>query len=157
MSLNTTASGPLPNFWERAAALPYEQVKLPPPRHCLTRHLSPIERATVKCSAPLPDDVQIGNSILHEAALRLAIFQKREILQYMSGSYIADAFQRVFWKEHPSRHARRGWSLLAELDRADIGVEVWISGEPLEDPYQPFRRMRLSERITELEVGHSWV
>ncbi|WP_133161174.1 hypothetical protein [Microterricola pindariensis] len=151
-TFNLNSPGTLPAYWDASATLPFQQVEIPSPLHSPTRWLSPTERATVKISAPTPDEVRPGFSILHEAAVRLSTFQTRGILPYASGHWVADALQRVFWSSHPGRHARRGWSLLAVLDESELGVEIWISGETL-DPAGPFRRMRLRARIAELETA----
>jgi hypothetical protein len=130
-------------------------VKLPEPDESPTRLLSPIERATIKITAPELREIPPGNSILHEAVTRLAVYQMRHVLPYASGHYIAAALQRLAWPAHPGKHARRGWTLLAAIDAADLGAEIWISGEPLQ-LWGDFRRMRLHERLDELSrVGVS--
>jgi len=145
--------GPLPDYFERACTLPFERVDLPSPHRSPTRLLSQVERATIRVSAPDVEDVPPGNSVMHEATLRLAIFKERDLLEYFSGAYIAATLQRLFWGAHPSIHAHRGWALLAELDRRDL-VEVWLSAEPIDlDLRDHFRRMRLRERLRELDGG----
>jgi hypothetical protein len=151
VSINATLSGPMPDYWERAASLPYEKVKLLEPQQSPTRHLSVVERATLKCVAPSLPDVPSGNSVLHEVATRLSAYRRRGALEYMSGQHIADLLQYLYWPEHPSRNSRRGWTLLHALDEANLGVEVWISAEPLER-HGGFRRMRLHERLAELQT-----
>lgn len=146
--------GPLPDYWGRAAQLPFKAVPLPEPRESPTRLLSPVERATVQITAPQLGDVPPGNSILHEAATRLSVYQWRRVLPYASGHYIATALQSVFWPSRPGKHARRGWVLLAAIDAADLGVEVWISGEPLH-LWGDFRRMRLHERLDEISPSRT--
>jgi hypothetical protein len=152
VSTNPTLSGPMPDYWERAASLPFEKVQLLEPRDSPTRFLSRLERATLSCSALPLAEIPIGNSILHEAATRLAVYRSRGSLKYMSGHKVADTLQYVFWPAHPSRHARRGWTLLHALDAADLGIEIVISSEPLE-PGGVFRRMRLHERLAELQAN----
>lgn len=156
IDVNGTASlgvrGPLPDYWEQASAFPFAEVDLPEPHECPTRLLSAVERATVQIVAPELSDLPPGNSILHEAVARLSVYRLRKVLPYASGHFIADALQRVFWPAHPGKHARRGWSLLAALDAADLGAEIWISGEPLE-LWGDFRRMRLRDRLGELEAA----
>jgi hypothetical protein len=136
--------------------LPWERVELPEPRECPTRFLSQVERATIKVISPSLANVILTPSILGRAAARLAAFQDKGLLQYMSGHYIATHLHYVFYSIHPValRKARRGWSLLAAVDRANTGIQVWTSAEPLpDDPRQHFRRMRLHERLDELEMS----
>lgn len=150
MSKNATLTGPLPDYFGRAAQMPYEEVHLPEPSESPTRYLSPIERATVKVQlvGPLPS----GRSILAEAALRMALFESRGVLEHMSGHYLAQTLHYTFFSVHPVavRQARKGWVLLAALDAANLGVEVWTSAEPL-SPFGAFRRIRLHERLSELD------
>lgn len=154
IDVNGTASvgvrGPLPDYWEQASSLPFTGVELPEPGECPTRLLSAVERATVQIIAPSYIDLPPGNSMLHEAVARLSVYRDRNVLPYASGHFIADALQRVFWPAHPGKHARRGWTLLAAIDAADLGAEIWTSAQPL-TLWGSFRRMRLRDRLAELE------
>ena len=152
VSKNTTACATLPDFWVATGALPRQRVQLDEPRHSPTTYLGAVERATIRAEVVHPENTVAANSILHEGAFRLLLFQEREVLQYMSGHYIADHLNYVFWAAHPAKLARRGWILLAALDAADL-VQVTLSAEPLpDDPAQRFRRMRLSERLVEINA-----
>jgi hypothetical protein len=131
----------------------HQPVTLPEPRDCPTRWLSPVERATVRVKAPSLAEVVLMPSIVGQAAARLAAFQDRGVLEYFSGQYVATLLHQVFYSWHPVayRKAKRGWTLLAEIDSSSTGIVVWTSAEPLpDDPAQRFRRMRLHERLDEL-------
>ncbi|MFJ8893559.1 hypothetical protein ACIRCZ_03140 [Leifsonia sp. NPDC102414] len=143
----------LPDRLSALAAKPRERIRLPEPRACPTRFLSPVERATVQVT--FDSDHTFPNNVLGEAAIRLWILELRGLLPHLSGHYVAQSLQYVFYGSHPSGHrlARRGWVMLGALDAADIGVEVWISAEPTDDAPRHFRRMRMHTRLAELSDG----
>ncbi len=140
---------PLPDYWLAARRLPFQETELPHPRDSLTQYLSPVERATIDVALDPLQDLLIVNSILGETLLRLVLFERRGTLKYMSGQYLAGVLHDVFHGAHPSRLAKRGWVLMAALDEADIGVQIRLSGEPL-DGGTSFRRMRMTDRLEEI-------
>jgi hypothetical protein len=143
----------LQDVLEMLHTVPWERVILPEPRICQTRFLSQVERASIKVISPSLANVVLRPSILGQAAARLAALQDRGVLEYLSGHFVATHLHYAFFSTHPRalRKARRGWSLLAAVDRANTGIQVWTSAEPLpDDPGQHFRRMRLHERLDEL-------
>jgi hypothetical protein len=118
------------------------------------RRLTQVEFATLSINVAATADLAPPFSILCESAVRLGIWEERGLLQYFSGEFVARCLQDVFWPH--SRNARRPWrgyELLRFLDaNADrCGVEVWISGAPIDDAPDRFRRMRLTARLEELE------
>jgi len=115
----------LPDYWAEIADLPRTEVQLFGPRDTPTRKMTAVERATVRVT--LDDGWTPGKSIVHEAALRMTIWDERGLLDYMSGQYIAHELQRVFWYPHPSSRAHRGWDLMRAVDAADVGVEITFS------------------------------
>jgi hypothetical protein len=131
---------------------PRQRVELPEPRDSATRLLSPVERATVRVE--IQEDHKLPNSVLGEAAVRLWVLQLRGLLPHLSGHYVAQTLQQVFYGPHPiaQRLAKRGWVMLGALDAAHIGVEVTLSAEPAEGS-RHFRRMRMNCRLLELEAS----
>jgi hypothetical protein len=148
-ALNATPAKTLPEYWERATTLPHQCTTLYPPDRSPVRGLSPVERATVRVVAPEVENIPEGASLLHEATFRIALFQQRGLLASMSGHRLAVLFQSVMYPEITGRHARRGWELLRALDASDL-VQIWLAAEPLPGQRKR-RRMRMGDRITELE------
>lgn len=151
---NPTLIDPLAAYWEQAEHQPMQEVHLDYSRRSPVRRLSMLERATARVSARSILDCSQGFSLLHEAALRLAIFESRHILQHASASWVARTLQSVLGNAHPValKSAWQGWSILAALDQADLGVEVWLSREP-DDPFGPWTRVRLGARCEELTLS----
>ncbi|QEO15612.1 hypothetical protein FLP10_15130 [Agromyces intestinalis] len=143
--------GTIPAYFARADVRKMEEVQLDYSHGSPVRRLSMLERATARVSARSVLDCPQGYSLLHEAALRLAVFESRHILEHASASWVARTLQSVLGNAHPValRNAWQGWAILAALDRADLGVEVWLSREP-DDPFGPWTRVRLSARCDEL-------
>jgi len=98
------------------------------------------------------EDLPLGNSVLHEIAVRLSGYEQRNILKYMSGYGLAGLLQYIYHPASRGRWSRRGWIMLAALDAADIGAEVYIDAEPLPGSRHS-RKMRLSARLAEIENG----
>jgi hypothetical protein len=138
----------LPDFWERTGRLPREPLALPEPIDGRTRLLTDTERATVRVRPLAIDAIPLRNSMLNEAALRVALWDARGSLRSKSGPQIAEALRSVFWPAWRSPRALRGWELLHALDAADL-VEVLLDAEAA--PTDPLRRrtMRLRERVAE--------
>lgn len=148
-TLKPTAELTLPDFWERVQT--WKPLALIPARHSPTRMLSVVERATILVHIVEDADFFVEHSMLGEAALRLAIFQRRGTLPYASGQFLAESLQRVFGNAHPRalRRAHEGWEILYALDGAELGVEVYTSAEPLPGS-RHHRQMRLRDRCLEL-------
>lgn len=148
-TLNPTSEATLPDLWEQIRAL--KPVKLTPVSESPTRLLSAVERATIRVRIEESTDFLAEHSILGEAALRLAIFQRRGILPHASGQFLAESLQRVLGNAHPRalRRAHEGWEILYALDGAELGVEVYTSAEPLPGS-RNHRQMRLRKRCLEL-------
>lgn len=140
----------LAEYRERAGRLPFVKVELPEPAESLTRLLSPVERATIRIEVLPYEQLPVQNSVLSEIAVRLAGFQQRGSLDRMSGYGLAEWLRFLYWPSWRSRKAHRGWILLAALDAADTGAAVYIDAEPLPGS-RYWRKMRLSERLAELE------
>ena len=149
--MNETKATPratMPDYWERGARLPFQDIKLLGPRSTPTLLLTATECATVRVTAPDIDDLPEGSSVLHEAQFRLSVMQQRGILQTTSGHRLAQIFQLVLWPDHPAKLGYRGWGLLRTLDEADM-VKIWLDAEPLPGSHR-FRPMRMRDRIAEL-------
>lgn len=146
-----TEPGPrnMADYWDRNHREPYVPTHPPSLDGIATRRLSPVERATVRVAALTPATVPPGRSMRHETSFRLALLRLRGDLPYMSGTRLAEYLETVFWT-YPSPYASRGWWLLSEIDRLSYG-EVWIHAEPSPDSPYRFRKMRLHQRLAELE------
>jgi hypothetical protein len=74
----------------------------------------------------------------------------------MSGHQIASHLHYILRSINPIalRYARFGWSVLAAMDAADLGVQVYMDTEPAPDDPIRFRRMRHSARVAELDHSH---
>lgn len=151
--VNESTFGPaaaLSDYRERASRLPFLKVELPEPADSLTMYLSPVERATVRVEVLPYAQLPVENSILAEIAVRLSGFDQRGSLDRMSGHGLAEWLRYLYWPSWRSRKAHRGWILLAALDAADLGAEVYIDGEP-KPGSRYWRKMRLSARLAEIE------
>jgi hypothetical protein len=136
--------------WTLAAArLPREPT---PPLPDVYRRLSQVERATIRVCAPALASLTLHNSLIGEGAARLCAYGDSGVLQFASGHQLARSLQYMF-NLHPMalRQSRKGWSLLALVDAADIGVEIYTSAEPTLDNPTRFRHLRLSARVAELD------
>ncbi|KRC58541.1 hypothetical protein ASE14_18365 [Agromyces sp. Root81] len=155
-TLNRYPDDSLPTYWERSLNYPHEPAELLSRHETPTRLLTNTERATVRIDAPEPFDCPQGSGILYEATVRLALFRSRGVLPHSSGHYIARQLESVFGSRHPFAQVRAlvGWELLRALDAADLGTNVWISGEPTE-PLGRYRRMRLAARCAEFGNSHA--
>lgn len=148
---------PITKFWHDRANLPFEpRPPLASPRDTLTRKFSQVERATVRVVAPATTEVPLENGMLAEAAFRLSLLQDRGILQHASGHWVAATLSHLFWGEHPSKRADRGWELLRVLDVQNY-VRVTLSAEPNADDPWHFRTMRMHRRVTELTAEQPFV
>jgi len=142
----------LPSFWALQANTPQREVQLPSNRARLVSRLSTMEVATVRCVVPSLNDVPPGFSRLSRAAAFLAVWQSRGLLPYLSGYALSKELTGALFTYHPFRGHRRGLEVLADLDVAGLGVEVWCSTlRP--DPRGGYRyeRVRLNERLRELD------
>ncbi len=124
---------------------------LPSDRARLVSRLTQIEIATIRCVVPKLADVPPGFSRLSRAAAFLAAWEGRGVLQYMSGYHVARELTGALFSLHPFRGTRRGLEVLADLDAANLGVEVWCSTlRPDRPGLDRYVRVRLSERLHEL-------
>ncbi len=110
-----------------------------------------MEIATIRCVVPSLANLHPGFSRLSRAAAFLAAWEGRGILQYMSGYYLARELTGALFSMHPFRGHRRGLEVLADLDAASLGVEVWCSTlRPQRHGLDRYERVRLTDRLTEL-------
>lgn len=142
----------LPSFWAAMAQTPQAKLQpMPSNRARLVTRLTDMEVATIRCVVPSLADVPPGFSRLSRAAAFLAMWAGRGTLQYMSGYYIARELTGALFTLHPFRGTRRGLEVLADLDAADLGVEVWCCTLRPDPPgLDRYVRVRLSERLSEL-------
>lgn len=118
------------------------------------RQLSTIERATVRATVHLHDGDTAYPLTIQSAVLRLAIWDARGVLDTMSGQDIARSLQGAMGNTHPRalRDAAEGWALLAAADAASGSVRVEVSTP---DDQRGYRRIRLIERLVELDHNHN--
>jgi hypothetical protein len=153
LKLPLPLSSPLLDYWDLSANRRVETVAILTHKTTPVRLLSSVEFATMRVSVTgcLPVDAPL--SMLWESTIRLRIFRDRGLLQYLSGEHIALSLQTAYWP-YRSRRAWRGHELLRLLDADErYGVEVWISGMPTDDNPHTFRRLRLRDRLAELEAS----
>lgn len=121
------------------------------------RLLTGVELATIRFRsvAGTPQDTwpNGANEVATDTAARILAYIERGLLPGLSGWDIADRLQGAFI--HNGLRPRvpwRGMDILRNLDAAalDVGVAVWLSAEPAADDPHHFRKMRLSERLSEL-------
>lgn len=140
----------MPNFWTMCRYLKFIDYRFPEPGVCPTRQLSAFERATARVTVPAEPFVEF--SVVGEAAFRLQRWHDSGWLWWASAHAVARRLQAsVLAAGFPQTWplAKRGWTLLAEMDRVGAAV-VWVHAEPV-DGLGPRRRMRLHERVAELE------
>jgi hypothetical protein len=143
----------LPSFWSAMAHTPQTELQLPSDRARQVSRLTEMEVATIRCSVPDIADVPPGYSTLSRAAAFLAMWDQRGILRYMSGYYLARELTGAMFTLHPFRGTRRGLQILADLDAADLGVEIRCSTLRPDPPgLDRYIRIRLSDRLGELEA-----
>jgi hypothetical protein len=142
----------LPSFWAAMAQAPQAELHpLPSDRAQLVSRLTTMEVATLRCHVPSLADVPPGFSTLSRAAAFLAMWESRGVLQYMSGYYLARELTGAMFTLHPFRGTRRGLQILADLDAADFGVEVYCSTlRPRPPGLDRYIRIRLADRLDEL-------
>jgi hypothetical protein len=145
---------PLYDYWSKALDMNKSKVETEGPDTTPMRCLRQVEHATIKVRPrPLWLTEPTRSGMPHEAALRLAIWQERGVLQHKSGWQIARELQDFYWPySHSARQPWRGLDLLRAIDltSAEHGVEVWIDAEPSGASPDHFRRMRLRGRLAEL-------
>lgn len=143
--------GVLPDYWGAAAELAHQPIDLSR-WEAGVRTLTALERATVRVVAPDLADCPAGFSLAHEAVVRMAIF-KRTHPHCVNGTWMARSLQRSMFGIHPVslRMAYKGWALLAAVDAAGLGAEVWTTVAP-SDIRAPFMSIRLSARLVELSA-----
>jgi len=143
----------LPSFWSSMASTTQPKLQLPSDRARLVTQMTEMEVATLRCFVPELADVPPGHSTLSRAAAFLAVWNERGILRYMSGHYLARAVSGALFSLNPFRSARRGLEVLADLDGADLGVEVYCSTLRPDPPgLDRYARIRLSDRLDELSA-----
>jgi hypothetical protein len=142
----------LPSFWAAMANAPQAKLQpLPSDRARLVTRLTDMEVATIRCVVPKLSEVPPGFSRLSRAAAFLAAWEGRGQLKYMSGYYLARELTGAMFTLHPFRGHRRGLEVLADLDGANLGVEVWCSTLRPDPPgLDRYERVRLSERLREI-------
>lgn len=155
-TLNRYPDDSLPTYWERSLRHPYEPAELLSRHETPTQLLTSTERATVRVTVPNPANLVPGNSILHEAAMRCAIWAGRGVLRGVSGHSVARDLESAILRSHPLslKFAWRGWDLLRLLSAANLGVSVVVAAEPLPGTTQ-FRFMALDERCAELANSYA--
>lgn len=121
------------------------------------RLLTGVELATIRFRsvAGTPQDTwpNGANEVATDAAARVLNFFERGLLPGLSGWDIAGRMQGAMVQNgRRPKEPWRGMDILRVLDKAalDVGVAVWLSAEPAADDPHHFRKMRLSERLSEL-------
>ncbi len=148
-AINATPAPSMGAYYHRSAWVQFNVVELLVPLVTPTRHLTDVEKATLRVVVPRLEDLPSGNSILDEARYRLCLMECRGWLNQTSGHELAAMFQRLIWPERPAKLNRKGWELLRQLDEFEL-VQIWISAEATADNPLPRRTMRLHERCLEL-------
>jgi hypothetical protein len=142
----------LPSFWSAMANTKQPTLQLPSDWARLVTRLTQMEVATLRCFVPDLADVPPGYSTLSRAAAFLAMWNQRGILRYMSGYYLARELTGAMFTLNPFRGTRRGLQVLADLDAADIGVEIYLSTLRPDPPgLDRYERIRLADRLDELQ------
>lgn len=144
----------LPGFYAlMAKANPTNLQSVPSDRARLVSRLTEMEVATLRCHVPDLAEIPPQFAILSRAAAHLAMWERRGTLQYMSGHYLArEITGAAFRTTHPFRGIRRGLEVLADLDAADLGVEIYLSTLRPDPPrLDRYARVRLSTRLDELQ------
>lgn len=149
-----TVINDLPSFWAAMANAPRTKLHpMPSDRARLVTALTPMEVTTIRCIVPKLSAVPPGFSTLSRAAAFLAAWEGRGTLEYMSGYYVSRELTGAMFTLHPFRGHRRGLEILADLDAANLGVEVWCSTlRPNPPGLDRYERVRLSERLDELSA-----
>ncbi|GGR28909.1 hypothetical protein ACFOE1_05190 [Agromyces mediolanus] len=144
--------GALPDYWGSAADYPHQPIDLAP-WEVGARAMTPLERATIRIIAPDLAHCPGGSSLVHEAVVRLAIWKRSNQLSH-SGTWIARSLQRAMLSVHPNglRSAHKGFALLAAVDAAELGVEVWTTFAP-EGVRGPFSHVRLGALCASRTLG----
>jgi hypothetical protein len=152
--MEATTISDLPSFWSAMAHSAQTEVQLPSDRARLVSRLTQMEVATIRVHVPPLAEVPPGYSTLSRAAAFLAAWDGRGVLQYMSGYYLARELSGAMFSLNPFRSARRGLEVLADLDSADLGVDVYLSTLRPDPPrIDRYARVRLSRRLGELEAA----
>lgn len=155
MVTTSDAINDLPSFWGAMANAPQTKLQpMPSDRARIVNRLTPMEVATIRCVVPSLASVHPGFSRLSRAAAFLAAWEGRGILQYMSGYYVARELTGALFTMHPFRGHRRGLEVLADLDAANFGVEVWCSTlRPGPRGLDRYERVRLASLLDQKCAG----
>ncbi|MBG6238206.1 hypothetical protein IWX78_001161 [Mycetocola sp. CAN_C7] len=157
LTLAPNPIAPLYDYWARVLNMEKSTVSMETPDTTPMRYLGQVELATVRVRPrPLWLTEPTRSGMPHEAALRLAIWQERGVLNYKSGWRLAKDLQEFYWPyAHSAREPWRGLDLLRAIDLTsnEHGVEVWIDAEPSADGPNHYRRIRLHKRLAELAAA----
>lgn len=121
------------------------------------RRLSPVELATIRFKRVLETPQESwpngADEVTADAAARILSHFERGLLPGLSGWNVADRLQGAMCQNgRRPKMPWRGMDILRKVDAAalDVGVAVWLAAEPVADAPRHFRKMRLSERLSEL-------
>lgn len=121
------------------------------------RWLSPVELATIRFKRVLETPQESwpngADEVTADAAARILSHFERGLLPGLSGWNVADRLQGAMCQNgQRPKEPWRGMDILRKVDEAalQVGVAVWLAAEPVADAPRHFRKMRLSERLSEL-------
>jgi len=142
----------LPGFWSRMAHTEQRELhSLPSDLAQRVDSLRPLEVASLHCVAPPLNDVPASHAKLSRAAAFIAAWNARGNLQ--TGYHLAEEMTGAMVTMHPFRGTRRGLQILADLDAANLGIEVWCwTLRPDPPNIDRYERLRLADRLREISA-----